>query len=196
MADEGEGGAAFQGEEGFEHLAGDGGFGVAGAGLEAEEEGAIVALHFGEGAGGIGADGGGGFGEGVDHVAQDLFAREVGAGGEGQQADAAKGAGGVLLAAPYGLHLNVYGAAQKGGRFAMAEILERAGDGVLAPALRIAFHGVFEEAVEGAQQVGEDFRGGKFRRDVGGFGGDQVDAVGERLAQGGGGCGGDVRAGG
>ena len=159
MADEGEGGAAFQGEEGFEDLSGDGGLGVAGAGFEAEEEGAIVALHFGEGAGGIGADGGGGFGEGVDHVAQDLLAREVGAGGEGQQADAAKGAGGVLLAAPYGLHLNVYGAAQKGGRFAMAEILERAGDGILAPTLRIAFDGVIEEAVEGAEQVGEQLPG-------------------------------------
>ena len=170
------------------------GFGVAGAGFEAEEEGAIVALHFGEGAGGIGADGGGWFGEGVDHVAQDLLARQVGAGGEGQQADAAKGAGGVLLAAPYGLHLNVYGAAQEGGRFAMAEILERAGDGILAPTLRIAFDGVIEEAVEGAQQVGEHFRGGQFRRDVGGFGGDQVDAVGERLAQGGGGCGGGSAA--
>jgi lipoyl-dependent peroxiredoxin len=185
LADEGEGGAAFQGEEGLEHLSGDGGFGVAGAGFEAEEEGAIVALHFGEGAGGIGADGGGWFGEGVDHVAQRLLARQVGAGREGQQADAAKGASGILLAAPYGLHLNVCGAAQEGGRFAMAEILERAGDGILAPTLGIAFDGVIEEAVEGAEQVGEQLRGGQFGRDVGRFCGDQIDAVGERLAQGG-----------
>jgi osmotically inducible protein OsmC len=55
--------------------------------------------------------------------------------------------------------------------------------------LRIALYGVFEEAVEGAQQVGEDFRSGQFCCDVGGFGGDQVDAVGERLAEGGGGRG-------
>src|ERR1039458_4486480 len=190
LADEGEGGATLQGEEGFQHLSGDGGFGVSGAGLEAEQEGTIVALHFGPGAGGIGAHGGGWFGEGVDHVAQHLFARQVRAGGEGQQADAAQGAGGILLAAPYGLHLNVDGAAQEGGRLAMAEILERPGDGVLAPALRIAFDGVFEETVEGAQQVWEDFGGGQAGGDVGGFGGDQVDAVGERLAQGGGGVGG------
>jgi hypothetical protein len=82
-------------------------------------------------------------------VAKDLLARNVGASREGQQADAAKRAGGVLLAAPYGLHLNVYGAAQKGRRFAMAEILERAGDGILAPTLRIALAGVIEEAIEG-----------------------------------------------
>src|ERR1039457_3543101 len=97
---------------------------------------------------------------------------------------------GILLAAPYRLHLNVDGAAQEGGRLAMAEILERPGDGVLAPTLRIAFDGVFEETVEGAQQVWEDFGGGQAGGDVGGFGGDQVDAVGERLAQGGGGVGG------
>jgi hypothetical protein len=48
--------------------------------------------------------------------------------------------------------------------------------------LRIAFHGVFEETAEGAQQVGEDFGGGQAGGDVGGFGGHQVDAVGERLA--------------
>jgi hypothetical protein len=47
--------------------------------------------------------------------------------------------------------LNVRGAAEKGGRFAMAAILERAGDGVLAPTLRIAFDGV----IEGAQEAGE-----------------------------------------
>jgi hypothetical protein len=51
--------------------------------------------------------------------------------------------------------LNVRGSAEKGGRFAMVKILERAGDGVLAPALRIAFVGVVKEAVEGAQEVGE-----------------------------------------
>src|ERR1019366_3237273 len=149
---------------------------------------------FARGAGGIGAHGGGWFGEGVDHVAQHLFARQVRAGGEGQQADAAQGTGGILLAAPYGLHLNVDGAAQEGGRLAMAEILERPGDGVLAPTLRIAFDGVFEETVEGAQQVWEDFGGGQVGGDVGGFGGDQVDAVGERLAQGGGGVGGGSSA--
>ena len=190
LADEREGGAAFQGEKRFQHLSGNGGFGVAGAGLKAEQESALVALHFGEGAGGVGAHGGGWFGEGVDHVAQHLLAREVGAGGEGQQADAAQGAGGVLLAAPHGFHLDVDGAAQEGGRLAMAEILERSGDGVLAPTLRIAFDGVFEETVEGAQEVGEEVRGGQFGGDVGGFGGHQVDAVGERFAQGGGGIGG------
>ena len=194
LADEREGGAALQGEQGFQHLSGDGGFGVAGARLEAEQQGAIVALHFGEGAGRIGAHRGRGFGERVDHVAQYLFARQVGAGREGQQANAAQRAGRILLAAPHGLHLNVHGAAQKGGRLAMAQILERPGDGVLAPALRIPLDGVFEEAVEGAQQVGEHFGRGQFRRDVGGFGGHQVDAVGERLAQGGGGCGGGTSA--
>src|ERR1019366_7462711 len=91
---------------------------------------------------------------------------------------------------PHGLHLDVDGAAQKGGRFAMAEVLERAGDGVLAPTLRIALHGVFEEAVEGAEEVREEFGGGQFGGDVGGFGGDQVDAAGERFSQGGDGFGG------
>ena len=136
-----------------------------------------------------------GFGERVDHVAQYLFAREVGAGGEGQQADAAQRSGGVLLAAPHGLHLYVYGAAEKGGRFAVAEIFERPGDGVLAPTLRIAFDGVFEEAVEGAQQVREHLGSGQLRGDIGGLGGDQVDAVGKRLAKGRRGCrGGTFRA--
>ena len=116
---------------------------------------------------------------------QYLFARQVGAGGEGQQANAAKGSGRILLAAPHGLHLNVYGAAEKGGRFAMAQILERPGDGVLPPTLRIPFDGVFEEAVEGAQQVRQYFGRGQLRRDVGGLGGHQVDPVGQRLAQGG-----------
>ena len=96
MADEGEGGAAFQGEEGFEDLSGDDGFGVAGAGLEAEKEGAVVALHFGEGAGGIGADGGGGFGEGVNHVAEHLVAREVG-GQAGRARSAGLGGGGIVV---------------------------------------------------------------------------------------------------
>jgi len=123
-------------------------------------------------------------------VAQHLLTREIGAGGEGQQADAAQGSGGVLVSAPHGLQLNVDGPAQKRGRLAMAEFLERPGDGVLAPTLRIAFDGVFEETVEGGQQVGNQFRRGQFRRDIGGFGGHQVDAVGERLAQGGGGLGG------
>jgi hypothetical protein len=127
-------------------------------------------------------------------VPEHLVARQVGTGGEGQQADAAKWAGGILLAAPHRLQLNVYGAAQKGGRFAMAEIPEGAGDGVLAPTLRIAFHGVIEKAIEGAQQVGENFGGGQVRRDVGGFGGDQIDAVGERLAQSGGSSGGGSSA--
>ena len=189
LADKGEGGAAFQGKEGFQHLPGDGGFDIAGAGLEAEEEGAFVALHFGEGAGGVGADGGGWFGEGVDDVAEHLLAGQVGAGREGEQADAAEGAGGVLLAAPDGFQLDVDGAAQKGGRFAMAEILEGAGDGVFAPALRVALDGVFEEAFEGAEEIGEQVGGGQAGGDVGGFGGDQVDAVGERLAQSGGGVG-------
>ena len=102
----------------------------------------------------------------------------------------AQGAGGVLLAAPHRLHLDVNGATQEGGRVAMAEILERPGDGVLGPTLRIAFDGVFEETVEGAQEVGEEVRGGQFGGDVGGFGGHQVDAVGQRLAQGGGSVGG------
>jgi hypothetical protein len=150
LANEGEGVAAFDGEEGFEHLSGDSGLGVAGAGLQAKQQGAIVALHFGEGVGGIGADGGRWFGQGVDYVTEDLLARKVGAGGEGEQTDAAKGAGGVLLAAPRGLHLNVRGSAEKGGRFAMAEVSERAGDGVLAPTLRIAFDGM----IEGAQDSG------------------------------------------
>ena len=56
LAHEREGGAALQGEQGFQHLSGDGGFHVAGARLEAEQQGAIVALHFGEGAGRIGAN--------------------------------------------------------------------------------------------------------------------------------------------
>ena len=72
----------------------------------------------------------------------------------------------------------------------MAEVLERAGDGVLPPTLRIALHGVFEEAVEGAQEIREEFGGGQFGGDVGGFGGDKVDAAGERLSQRGGGFGG------
>jgi hypothetical protein len=41
----------------------------------------------------------------------------------------------------------------------MAEMLERAGDGVPAPALRIAFDGV----IEGAQEAGEQVLGGQKR---------------------------------
>ena len=194
LADEGEGGAALQRDQRFQHLSGDGGLGVARARLEAEQPGALVAPHLGQGAGGISAHGGGGLGEGVDQVAQHLFAGEIGAGGKGQQANAAEGAGGVLLAAPHGLQLNVDGAAQEGGRLAMAEVLERPGDGVLAPTLRIALDGVSEEPVEGAQQIGEQIGSGQAGGDVGGFGGDQVAAVGERLAQGGGGVGGGSSA--
>ena len=164
------------------------------AGLEAEQQGAIVALHFGQGAGGVGAHRGGGFGERVYHVSQHLFAADIGTRGQRQQADAAQWPGGVLLAAPHRLHLNVYRPAQKRRRLAMTEILERLGDGLLAPTLGIALDGVFEQAVEGAQQVRKHFRRGQVRRDVGGFSGHQVDAIRQRLAQRGTGFGGSRSA--
>ena len=87
LADKGECVAALKGEERFQHLSGDGGFGVAAACFETQQQGAIVALHFGEGAGGVGPHRGSRFGERVDHVAQHLFARHVGTGGQGQQAE-------------------------------------------------------------------------------------------------------------
>ena len=46
-----------------------------------------------------------------------------------------------------------------------------------APALRIALGGLFEEAVEGAEEIGQEVVKAHFGGDFGGFGDDQVDTV-------------------
>jgi hypothetical protein len=69
----------------------------------------------------------------------------------------------------------------------MVQLDEGFGDGVLAPALCIALSRAEEQAVEGAQQVGHEVAKGQFGGELGGLGHHQIDAIGQRLAQGSGG---------
>jgi hypothetical protein len=183
--DEGDGVARFQAEERIEDLTDDGRLLIAGAGFEAEEERGLVAAHFGDGADGFEADGLSALGKAFDKGAEDVFPANVGTGGKGEKANAAEAGSGVFLATPDGLHLDPARAAEEGSGLAVVEIDERLGDGVLAPALGVAIEGLFEEAVEGAQEVGDKLaklvRGGYF----GTLRNDEADAVGEGFAQGG-----------
>ena len=63
-------------------------------------------------------------------------------------------------------------------------------NGVLAPALRIAFHGLFEETAEGAEKVGEQVGKAQFGGQFGPFGDDQVDPVRKGFSERGDGLGG------
>jgi len=65
----------------------------------------------------------------------------------------------------------------------MVERDEGFGDGVFAPALGVALGGLFEEAVEGADEVGNQLVEAEFGGQFGGFGDDQVDAVGKSFLE-------------
>ena len=181
---------AFQLQETVEDLSDDFGFGVALARFEAQEEDGLVALHLRDGAHGVVADGKSAVGEGIDEMAQNLTAADIGAGGKGQGAGAAEGRGSVSFPAPDGLHLDVMHAADERGGLAMVERDEGFGDGVFAPALGVALGGLFEEAVEGADEVGNQLVEAEFGGQFGGFGDDQVDAVGKSFLERGDGVGG------
>jgi len=123
-------------------------------------------------------------------MTQDVGSGDVGARRESEGAGTAESSGGVGLPAPHGLHLNVMDAAEEGRGFAVIEGDEGFGDGVLAPALRVALDGLFEEAVEGAEEIGEQVLKAELGGHFGGFGDDEVDAIGEGLCEGGDGLGG------
>ena len=143
-----------------------------------------------DGTDGVGADGESAVGQGVDQVAQDLGAGDVGTGREGEGAGAAEGGGGIGFSAPDGLHLNVMDATKEGCGFAVIEGHEGFGDGVLGPTLRVALDGLFEEAIEGAEEIGEEVWETQLGGHFGGFGDDQVDTVRKGLLEGDGGLGG------
>ena len=109
---------------------------------------------------------------------------------QGQCAGAAQGGGGVLFPAPHRLRLDVADAAQKGCGLMVIEGHQGLRNGILAPALRVALDGLFEEAVEGAEQVGQEVLEAHFGGEFGGLGDDQVDTVRKGFSQGGGGVGG------
>ncbi len=190
VGDEGQGLVVFQLEKIIEGLADDFGFGVALAGFQAKKKDGLVTLHLGDGADGVRADGEGAIGESVNQVAQDLASGNVGTRRQGERAGAAECGGGVGFPAPDGLHLNVMDAAEEGRGFTVIEGDEGFGDGVLSPALRIALDGLFEEAVEGAEEVGEQVFKAELGGDFGGFGNDEIDTVGKGFFEGGDGLGG------
>lgn len=78
-------------------------------------------------------------------------------------------------------------AAQEGRGLAMIERHQSLRNGVLAPALGVALDGLFEEAVEGTQQIGQEFVDPHLGGDFGGLGDHQVDAVGQGFPEGNGG---------
>ena len=176
--------AAFQLKQVVEDLSDDLRFIITQTGFEAQYEDGLFAFHLRKGAQNVGADGDGVIGEGVDEVAEQEATVDTGAGGERQGAGAAQSGGGILFPAPDGLHLDVAQTAEEGSGLAVLHGDQCLGNGVLGPTLRIARDGLFEEAVEGAQKVGEEVAELLFGGDLGGFGHDQVDAIGQGLAQG------------
>jgi hypothetical protein len=77
--------------------------------------------------------------------------------------------------------LNVPNSAQKGGGFAVVEIFESLGDGILAPTLRIAFARLIEQSLECGKEIGQErvkLEFGRYRRR---FCHDYIHTVAQRL---------------
>src|SRR5580700_6901779 len=84
-----------------------------------------------------------------------------------QGASSTQRAGSVGPASPDGLKLDMAHAAKKDFRVLHLERSHSAADGVLGPALRVGFLRVFEEAVEGFQEVGSEVLQVEFSGQVG-----------------------------
>src|SRR6185369_10818558 len=114
----------------------------------------FFALHLFQCAESVDADGFFPVSHRLEKMAEFLGPRQVHALEDSQSTKAAQGYGGVSLTAPYGLHLHVSVAKQKGGGFIVIQVGKGFGDSVFAPALRVGCNRIPEEAVKGGKEFG------------------------------------------
>ncbi len=105
---------------------------------------------------------------------------------QGEGALSTQRAGGVLLSAPYRLHLNMAQAADENGRVVVIQFGERLNDRVLGPALGVGFDGVREETVDRGHEIGNQILQPEVTHNTCGLGNDVVVPVRERFPESGG----------
>ena len=116
-------------------------------------------------------------------MGEDGYVREGAALDEGEGGLGAEGAGGVGGATPDWLELNVAQSGEEGFGFLVLEEGKRLDNFELGPALRVGLDGVLEETLEGLGEFAGESQVLMSGNQPGGFGHEEVVAVGEEFAK-------------